>query len=659
MAGRAPRWGAVAFALVVALAGGIVVLAHHFLREPASLADARSAARETADADGAASAAVRGDAPSRSDATDAATPSVTAVEPRLEWPDEASLRKLEQAGRALYGGIVRAPDHAPCPGATVWIDGAVVATTDEHGAWRADVSLADVDEETGVERGRVVDLFLLARKEGVGFATALVELPSRRVDLDLVAGFSFSGTVVDFDDGTPLGGAELELREAPGSGRVASFSTRADALGRFAFPNLQEGNVYVRGRAPGYDSNGTFGYDFSKGRDMVVAYRLRRQFKLRGRFVPWPVAGVASDKATVRAHTRSPHDRGNTKLECSGPIGPDGRFELPAPVCPSCELELVVAGAPFWSDELDTNEERHDFDVGDVVLEPAATLTGRFDVPDAELRGRIEVIASISRPTGAGGVESRARLALDGSFRIAPLPPGSAQVRLVLGSADLATLHDASGLDGAERENGFVALVAGATRDVGVLAMQQTLLFGTVRDSEGLPAAFADLEETVKSSPVRYVELFFVRADAKGRYAGLRRLDALDSGEASAHAGRAALEIVSFGHLSQRVEFDVPASQRWVRHDVVLAAGSVFRGTVVDDEERPRPHCMVLISSEEKTASRFAEDFSRSDGSFEFRGVTAGSYRIIVIDGAGALRFDGIHPEKGAVTLRPRDAVKQ
>jgi hypothetical protein len=659
MAGRSPRWGAVAFALVVALAGGIVVLARHFLSAPASLVDASSAAHEPANANGAARSAARGDAPSRSDATDAATPSVTAVEPRLEWPDEESLRKLEEGGRALFGGIVRAPDGSPCPGATVWFDGAIAATTDEHGAWRSDVSLAYVDEETGIEYGRGFVYYLFARKEGVGFASALVELPSRRVDLDLVAGFSFSGTVVDFDDGTPIGGAELELREAPGSGRVAVFSTRTDALGRFAFPNLQDGNVYVRGRAPGYDSNGSFGYDFSKGRDMVVAYRLRRQFKLRGRFVPWPVAGVASDQATVRAHTRSPHDRGNTKLECSGPIGPDGRFELPAPVCPSCELELVAGDVPFWSDELDTNEERGDFDVGDIPLLPAANLTGRFDVPDAELRGRIEVVASVARPTGSGGVESRAHLAPDGSFRVAPLPPGVTQVRLVLGRFDLATLHDASGLDGDERENGFVVLVAGATRDVGVLAMQQTLLFGSVRDAEGRPAAYADLGETVNSSSVRYVELFSVRADAEGRYAGLRRLDALDGDERSAHAGRAVLEIGSFGHLSQRIEFDVPASQRWVRHDVVFAAGSLFRGTVVDDDERPRPFCTILISSEDETASSFGEVDSRSDGSFEFRGVTAGSYRIIVVDGAGSLRFDGIHPEKGAVTLRPRAASKQ
>src|SRR6185369_416303 len=126
MAGRPPRWGAVAFALVVALAGGIVVLVQHFLRDPSSAVDARSAGRATEDPNESAGATARGETPPHPDASVIPTTTVTAVEPRLEWPDEESLRRLERSGRALFGGIVRAPGGTPCEGATVWFDGEVV-----------------------------------------------------------------------------------------------------------------------------------------------------------------------------------------------------------------------------------------------------------------------------------------------------------------------------------------------------------------------------------------------------------------------------------------------------------------------------------------------------------------------------------------------------
>ncbi len=655
MGGRARRWGAVAFALVVALAGGIVVFVQHLLSEPASPADARSTALETADPNGAASAAARGETPPHPDAT--ATPTVTAVEPRLEWPDEESLRRLEQGGRALFGGIVRAPDGSPCEGATVWFDGEVVATTDDRGAWRADVSSAKFDVFTGIDSWPTFGHLLVARKEHVGYATDTVAPPSRRIDLTLSGGHAFSGTVIDFDDGTPVGDAELELRWSDREQRSVVLATRADALGRFEFPSLPAGDVFVRGHAPGYDSNGFFGYDFSRGRDMVVAYRLRRQFRMRGRFVPWPAPGIPPERATVRAMPKSPHDR-NAKFDCRGPIGADGRFELPLPVCPSCILELDVGEAPFWSEEFDTNEERRDFDVGDVGLPAAAILTGRFDVPDSDLRERIDVRVSVSTALGRG-ISSHAHLESDGSFRVAPLPPGWTTVSLSLGRSTIATLEEADGLSEGEHTSAAVELVAGTTRDVGTISTTATILHGTVRDADGMPVAWVCIDENVKVKAGWYAGVFSVQADGDGHFIGVRNLDGFDEDEALALAGHAEWEVLGGRHLTRHVTVDWPASQHWVRHDVSLEGGLTLRGTLLDAAGAPVPRTNVAIDIEVGSVARVGSDVTRSDGTFEICGLVEGTYRVFVAVEGGAVQYLDVRAENGPVTLRPFAASKQ
>jgi hypothetical protein len=646
--------GIVTIVLAAVVVAAAAWSAFKFVRAPSEAARASPAASN--DAGAGANAADASSSKPRAEHGDRSSlaPTVTAIEPRLEWPDEASLRRMERGGRALFGGIVRAPDGSPCEGATVWFDGAVVATTDVHGAWRSDVSCI-LTEEEGV---RSYVHVLEAGKERVGHKIVAVELPSRRIDLDLVAGLAFSGTVVDFDDGTPIGGAELELRRNSTRTLVASFTTRADELGRFAFTDLPEGAVYVRGRAPGYDSNGFVGYDFSKGHDVVVAYRLRKEFTLRGRFVPWPVAGVAVERASVRATTRSPHDRGDTKREFRGSIGPDGRFELPAPICPSCVLDLLVDEAPFWSDELDTNEERREFDVGDVALQPAAALTGRFDAP-ADVLARIVVSAAISTPDEKH-VGVRGRLDATGAFRLAPLPPGGASITFMLGRLGLADLESASGLDDDERSGRFVRVLPGSTRDLGVVATTETVTYGTVRDADGMPVAWAEIYEEVKSTDERWSwnVLFSARTDAEGRFVLLRNFSRVsDEDRKSALEGRARWNVTAEGSGPRWFDVDAPGASRWVRRDLVLDAGVALRGTLLDASGAPRAAVEILAC--DVANARSGSDKTRADGSFEIRGLAAGVYRVIAVDDQGAQQFDDIHPENGPVTLRPADAVKK
>jgi hypothetical protein len=115
-------------------------------------------------------------------------------------------------------------------------------------------------------------------------------LPSRRIDLDLATGFVL-GRRRRFRRRDADRGAELELsvnEKEEGDHRVSRCARTVWLIRIRTFGR----SVYVRGCAPGYDSNGFFGYDF-EGRDVVVAYRLRRQFKVCGRLSRGFAPGVA------------------------------------------------------------------------------------------------------------------------------------------------------------------------------------------------------------------------------------------------------------------------------------------------------------------------------------------------------------------------------
>jgi len=394
---------------------------------------------------------------------------------------------------------------------------------------------------------------------------------------------------------------------------------------------------------------------------MVVAFRLRRQFTLRGHFVPWPVPGVAVGKSSVLATTKSPHDRGNRKLEFRGVIGSDGRFELPAPVCPSCVLELDVGGQPFWSAELDTNEERREFDVGDVALLPAATLTGQFDAPDAEVRAQIVVSVTVATPEGEN-LHVEGSLEADGSFHVAPLPQGAVSVAFRIGHTVVATLADASGLSGEDRSIGLATLASGTTVDVGTVTTQETVLFGTVRDAEGRPVAQARINEDVRLESQRYYGVFGASSDGAGRFAGLRtrsRLEEMGEDLARSLRNRANWEVSVAGRMSGRFEVEWSEGSRWIRHDVVLDEGFPLRGILLDAAGAPISGASLSVSTGTGPVTRFGSDTTRIDGSFEIRGLSAGAYHVFVFDGSGPLHFEDIHPENGPVTLRPSDAKKQ
>jgi hypothetical protein len=660
------RWLAIA-GLSCALLGAWGAFA--FLREPPAGDGGGASNRSTPAA--ASGDHARGEAGAGA-ANDGATtsdfaPTVVAVEPRLEWPDTTALRRIEQHGRVLFGGVVYAPDGSPCPGAAVWCNCDRITMTDDHGAWRADVGRpdhfdADVYQVPGLfgtggfGADRHPAPLLAACKEGVGFDEATVDPVSRRVDFHLHGGLAFRGSVVDNDDLRPVGGAELEAR-------VASFIDRvhADPRGEFVFAALPAGGVDLSGRAPGYDSNGFFPYNFDRGGDVTITFRLTRSYRLRGQFVPWPPRGIAATSASVVVSPRSPHDAGRPSMP-GGAVGADGSFDVALPVCPACNVELACDGGTLWETNLDVNEERHDVDLGRIEVGSAA-VTGRVVLPAGAPSSAFEVWGISSALPGESTwkpVSRRQPIAADGSFRLDPLPAGRCALTLYLDGNQLAVRKKPTQEDDPYAwggEAGIVKLEAGETRDVGVFDLAESIVFGTVRDARGESIALAEIAGTV------------IAGDHLDRFIGFERRPTDDQGRfcirigVREESGRAAIRVHARGFAPLRFELDVPERAGCFRQDFILPDGVVLRGRLLDESGVLLPGWSLRAEPADTPADRVVDgiafDLTRDDGSFEIRGLTSGVWKVRARQRNGVTtEFVKIDPSEGPLTLRVVEGVR-
>jgi hypothetical protein len=587
------------------------------------------------------------------------TPTVVAVDPRLDWPDATTLRQITRRGRTLFGGVVYAPDGSPCPGATVTCNGDAIATSDDRGAWRADVGRSpyyDFDADVGFNHEGPSTYQLTAQKEGVGYAERGVDASSRRVDLHLERGFALRGTVVDNDDLHPVGGAELEAHV-----RALVERVHADERGAFAFENLPSGGLDLSGRAPGYDSNGTFPYNFERGRDVTITFRLTKAYRLRGKFAPWPPPDVAAATAAVVVKPKSPHG-GPSAPRLEGKVGDDGAFDVTLPVCPECHVELACEGGTVWQTDVDVNEEKHDVDLGRIELAGAAAVTGRVEVRDEWLRSAVQVTATVTVEGGRPAIACR-NVAADGSFRIAPLPAGWCAISFAMAWLDFfrtreaVYLHLTSDLSSSESGEACVQLSPGETRDVGVFTSADAILFGTVRDARGEPIALAQVREYFDARGLSFRERGFrmLSSDEEGRYRG-------SLGPCDGVPFPLELMARARGFTPIRVEIERPADGSWIRRDFVLEDGVVLRGTLQDESGTPLSDWVVRATPagvpDDRADDVTGFDVTQADGSFEIHGLAAGEWTIRSRPKGGTmLEFTKIHPENGAITLRTTDGV--
>jgi hypothetical protein len=412
--------------------------------------------------------------------------------------------------------------------------------------------------------------------------------------------------------------------------------TRADQDGDFTFPSLPSGGVELSGRAPGYDSNGFFPFNFDRGRDVAITFRLTKAFKLRGRFTPWPSPLVAAVNAAVVITPRTPHGTRPPPTP-SGAVKSDGSFELTLPVCPECTVELVGADGPVWQAHVDVNEEPHDVDLGTIELTQPATLTGRLAIPDASLRDAVEAVAQFTMGDGKYGW-LRQHLAADGSFRLAPLPAGWVYFSIELDGGWLNWNRTAADLTPEEREGIGGNFDAGEVRDLGVIAPTCTIVYGTVRDGRGEPVALAEIESRERN----IVPCF---SDEAGRFCF--QFSRFEDSPASLTIAAAAR-----GFAPARVEVEIPQHAHWLRRDVVLGGGVRLCGTLVDAAGKPLAGWSVEVEP------GAALDVTQADGSFEVRGLATGDLKVRAHPRGGAtLEWKAVHAEPGGTTLRTTDAV--
>ncbi len=424
----------------------------------------------------------------------------------------------------------------------------------------------------------------------------------RRLDLSLEGGTTIRGRVTDAGTHRPIPGATVNLRAAD-----PAHAAHADTEGRYELAGVPVGyDDRVRFRAPGYGE-----YDYrvrlvpEEGLDLDIGLLPGR--RATGRVLDrdgQPVAGafvVAAARLYRQQYDDWQDDRVSTRSDGEGRfVLADLRVDLRHTLLVRAEGH-ATAVFDFPAAEWSTPE----LDLGDLVLEPPASIAGRVldshgePIPeiwvllDGEPRRRDDLGPSLEGPEGYMGGEGfgfgriLARTDARGRFALADLPAG--EWWLSAGAKGYARRGDRRVVLEEEQQLDDVELVV----DTG-LSIQ-----GVVVDEAGhlVPGATVDVRAEYPSHPLTYT---LARQD------GSFLLTGLDPG--------AYLVTASPGGRTQRLaerRLDaVPAGTKDLR--IVLPAAAEIRGTVLGPDGEPVAGAAILLVE--------GEEFLRMLGSSDRHG---------------------------------------
>jgi protocatechuate 3,4-dioxygenase beta subunit len=379
------------------------------------------------------------------------------------------------------------------------------------------------------------------------------------------------GRVVD-EHGRPVAEARVELTRSPASlvdpdtgPPDGLHEAETDAGGRFEVAGLSTGwydlAVSRAGFLPGSEPALEVA-DVSGAADLGTV-TLERGATITG----WvtgpdrePLAG-----AEVRSLLSVPGLEGTV-------TGPDGRFVLEG-VDPSEELVLIFCRPDRGSEVLHIPEPPEvPFEV---VLKPAARLSGRVVGPDGEPVAGVSVTARIDKEQGFQGPpcpmpdRARGRTDAEGRFDFFPLGSGTFYVSALkndfIGPSPVAVEVQ----PGSETEAPPLVLERGST------------VFGQVVAADGSPAP-----ATIVSVPAPDGSYFLPDiADGDGRY----RIDGVPAGEQLVQAQHTTLgsasRTVTVADGENRVDFTLDLEERHFAHgQVVDPGGEPVAGALVEDE---------------------------------------------------------------------------
>lgn len=236
-----------------------------------------------------------------------------------------------------------------------------------------------------------------------------------------------------------------------------------------------------------------------------------------------------------------------------------------------------------------------------VVLEPSAQVSGR--VVDEAGRGVAEASVRSSMGSMRRGIFFRpTRSEEDGSF-VAEVPPGSVDL-----------VAEKTGYQASAPV--LLELEAGETRDgVELVLSPSAVVRGRVLFPEGSPVEGAQVMITTVQSG-QGASSHGESTDAEGRF------------ELDAAPGRVRLEAAAEGYASAVRELELTAEGASV--ELRLGQGTEVSGRVVGPDGEPAPGRRVSLLGDRGLGGRGHQGSSAGDGSFAFRGVENGTYRLQV-----------------------------
>jgi len=622
-------------AIVVGLIGmGVWWLAFHEPDPPtATPNDAATAAAAKAEPGRGEGAAVQGG--------EAATPGANAMRADASLQDTTP----QPGATATLTVLARWPDDLPAAGVHIYVRCTVRflpyvvvdhGVTDADGRVTfADLTIAQATLQSDRDDQQKVDL--IGGDQEVVFV--------------LAAGVDIEGVVVD-PEGHPAPHAEIWLqthRTDWSGGRVV---TTADDRGRFTLRRAPTG-VSLGAIGKGHGPSKLIDLDLVDTSDPPVSLRLElvgEGGSLVGRVVD--SAGAPIENALVAAGSNPTHldMRGNDQYvehwTCrTAHTDADGRFSMDGLATGALPVAIRAEGFGIWREEVAIEH--------DATAEIAATLgdasaiegfvTGAQNEPMVGARVRIYDVAPRTPFIAGGQIDFDETLGYVGTltdeagwFRVDGVTPGTAH----------AFAQEAYG----GRDGSSVAFVAaeltvapGATLEWNPVITDGRCVDGVVlyRDGHPMPHVFVTLtnEQTGAQS--------VMTNDRDGEF----RFKCLDGGTYgiqvqywSPPKGTPRLERAGIAPDSGRVELRAPFDK-----PVKLEDGHVT-GRIDDLAGRiTNPKAASVTLQSEK--NWFRPDGPIVDGAFEFRDVTPGRFRIILVEGDNAIAHSGWHDLAPAATL--------
>jgi large repetitive protein len=519
-----------------------------------------------------------------------------------------SLRIALEKGGSIEGIVRDGATGAPAPAATVearleggrgmgivWERGAgVVRTrTDAQGRFRLEGLAAGLHALAARAPG------LAGQRRGVAVG--------KRTELYLFPGGGLDGSVRG-PDGAAIAGAGVAVESAlPFGSRSTTDVEVTDARGHFAFVGLESGLYRIIARHPDFAPSWTT-VTVERGDDASADLTLAAPAAIVGRLLGAADRPVAGRVTVAEADGIAPPVSIAPTLAADADA--DGRFRLERVPPGSYVLSATAPGYGARRAEIVVGGRQRVADLGDVALESGLVIRGH--VREATGTPVAEARVSAFRDRSMGEDRGEARTSADGTFAVGGLRAGPYRLTVFAPGHAMVDREVEAGTDGVE----FVLETAGSL--TGAVVDDRGQPVETFRVQARMPPPSAAGGRVTMMGPPRFESVsspdgrFVVDEVAPGTYV------------VEISAPERATATVASVKVSPGAATDVGR--------VVLGAGGIVRGSVVDAAGAPVPAAVVTVQGIGRTfafgPTAAPEAVTDAGGTFEMRGVASGPIQV-------------------------------